>query len=137
MKIDYKQSNDIPKDQLLNLYNDVGWTAYTKEPDKLCAAVQASLKVFTAWKEDELLGLIRVVGDGLTIVYIQDILVKTEYHRQGIGSTLMSQILEDYADVRQLVLMTDDVEKNRTFYSKVGFQACDNGKLIAFARMKQ
>ena len=36
-----------------------------------------------AYDEDRLVGLIRVVGDGLTIVFIQDLLVYPQYQRQG------------------------------------------------------
>lgn len=31
--------------------------------------------VLTAWSDDKLVGILRIVGDGYTIVYIQDLLV--------------------------------------------------------------
>ncbi|WP_430038931.1 GNAT family N-acetyltransferase [Peribacillus simplex] len=40
----------------------------------------------TAWDDDKLVALIRVVGDGQTIIYIQVILVLENYQDQGIGS---------------------------------------------------
>ncbi len=63
--------------QIMELYEDVDWSEYTKDPLRLEKAFDNSLSVLSAWSDDELMGLIRVVGDGLTIVYIQDLLVKT------------------------------------------------------------
>lgn len=108
------------RDQLLALYDDVGWVLYTKEPDVLVHAVQQSLYVWTAWDQDKLVGLARVVGDGLTIVYIQDILVHTDYQKIGIGSCLLQAVLHKYDSVRQIVLLTDDTDATKQFYEKNG-----------------
>jgi GNAT superfamily N-acetyltransferase len=82
-----------------------------------------------------LIGLIRLVGDGLTIIYIQDILVLENHQRQGIGRALMNETLEHYPDVRQKVLMTDDTPKTRAFYQSLGFSPCDDGRSIAFMKL--
>jgi GNAT superfamily N-acetyltransferase len=94
-------------------------------------AIKSSLDVFTAWDGE---GLIRVVGDGQTIVYIQDILVLQGYKRQGIGTALLRQALETYPHVRQKVLLTDDSPETRGFYEANGFKSCDKGQVVAFAR---
>ena len=111
----------IPEiEELLILYNDAEWFTYTNNSIRLKNAVENSLKVLTAWDTDELIGLIRVVGDGQTIIYIQDILILKKYQKQGIGSTLLKMILERYKSVRQVVLMTDNTEKTINFYKKNG-----------------
>ena len=76
-------------EQLLTLYDSVGWSAYTCEPDRLERAVTSSLSVFTAWDGPHLAGLVRAVGDGETILYIQDLLVRPSYQRRGIGRHLL------------------------------------------------
>jgi ribosomal protein S18 acetylase RimI-like enzyme len=70
---------------------------------------------------NRLVGLIRVVGDKATIIYIQDILVMKTYQRKGIGTNLIKYILNKYANVRQIVLLTDNQEKNKLFYQSLGF----------------
>ncbi len=122
-------------EQLERLYNDVGWYAYTQDLEGLQQAVEQSLEVITAWKEEELVGLIRVVGDGLTIIYIQDILVLNSLQNQGIATQLMQQVLKKYKNVRQKVLMTEEAPDVRHFYEKNGFESCDKGSLVAFAKM--
>ena len=67
-----------------------------------------------------LVGLVRTVSDGETIVYVQDILVTPDDQREGIGGALLDAVLEHYADVRQLVLLTDDEPGQRAFYESRG-----------------
>ena len=68
-----------------------------------------------------MVGIIRAVGDGYSIVYIQDIIVLPEYQRKGIGTLLLDKILSEYKNVYQKALMTDNTEKNIQFYKSVGF----------------
>jgi ribosomal protein S18 acetylase RimI-like enzyme len=71
------------------LYNSVGWSSYTAQPAILNQAIINSLDVITAWQNQRLIGLIRTVGDGQTILYIQDLLVAPGFQQQGIGTKLM------------------------------------------------
>ena len=121
-------------EELLNLYEDVKWSAYTNDPENLKLAIDSSLKVWTCWYNDKLVGLARVVGDGHTIIYIQDILVLESYQRQGIGSKLIKLILEKYKSVRQIVLMTDETDKTIKFYKKNGLKKAIDYEMITFIK---
>ena len=115
-------STDLPTEEdLVALYGSVGWTIYTNDPERLAAAVRASLNVVVARNGDEMVGLARVVGDGLTIVYVQDILVAPTHRRRGVGRELFTRVLEPFTDVRQKVLMTDGEPAQRAFYEAMGF----------------
>lgn len=92
------------------------------------------MDVISAWNEGELIGLIRVVGDGLTIIYIQDLLVLNAYQNQGIAKKLIQLVLNKYKNVRQKVLLTEESPEVRYFYEKNGFLSCDQGFLVAFAK---
>jgi len=135
-EITYQVNSKIPFDKILNLYNDAGWLAYTQKPEILKKAFENSLLVISAWEGEQLLGLIRLVGDGFTIIYIQDILVLEAQQRKGIGKQLIVKALTTYPNVRQTVLMTDDTIKTRAFYQSCGFNSCDDGRSIAFAQFK-
>lgn len=121
----YKNIKNIEIFDLEKLYNDVGWYAYTNDIEILQKSLENSLEVISTWDEDELVGLIRVVGDGLTIIYIQDILVLNSYQNQGIATKLMEIILDKYKNVRQKVLLTEEASNVRHFYEKNGFSSCD------------
>lgn len=133
-KIIYTEEKAFKIEELLNLYNDAGWTVYTKKPEILYKAIQQSLCVITARCNGKLVGLIRAIGDGLTVIFIQDILVLKAFQKQKIGTQLMNQLLKKYSLVRQKCLMTDDTIKTRAFYESLGYTACDDGKTIAFYR---
>lgn len=130
-----KEDKNIPVNQLETLYSDVGWTAYTCNLDLLQQACRQSLAIFSAWQEDKLIGLVRVIGDGLTILYIQDILVLTSHQNKGIATHLLQLTLEKYNHVRQHILLTEEAPDVRHFYEKNGFTSCDKGELVAFAKM--
>lgn len=121
-------------EQLMYLYDDVEWTAYTDHPPVLEKALNNCLKVWTAWDVNQLVGLARVVGDGYTIIYIQDILVLESYQRRGIGSKLLQLILKEYEAVRQVVLMTGNEEKTVNYYEKNGLTNIANYDGVVFMK---
>ena len=82
-----------------------------------------------------MLGIIRAIGDGLTIVFVQDIIVLPEYQRKGIGTKLLKTLMDKYKDVYQMELLTDNTEKTKAFYRSVGFTASDDMGCVAFIRM--
>lgn len=116
MTINFSISKDIDIKQLEELYNDVGWGAYTQDLEVLKQAILQSLDIITVWNDNKLVGLIRAIGDGLTIVYIQDILVLNAYQNKGIASELLQRILNKYKNVRQKVLLTEEASGVRYFY---------------------
>ncbi|WP_332648101.1 GNAT family N-acetyltransferase [Lysinibacillus sp. 54212] len=135
MKIIYKEQKRMNQQDLKALYEDVEWYAYTKDINQLQQALANSLYVLSAWEGEKLIALIRVVGDGLTILYIQDILVLKSRQNQGIATELMKRVIEKYKDVRQKVLLTEEAPDVRHFYEKNGFISCDQGTLVAFAKL--
>ena len=121
--IHYKRNPQLDFAAVLDLYNSVGWSNYTNHPQRLEQAFHQSLFVMAAYDDDEkLVGLIRAVGDGLTIVFIQDLLVYPHYQRQGIGRSLLQQTLERFKEVCQIQLATEQSDKNLAFYRELGFR---------------
>lgn len=108
--------------EILDLYASVGWTAYTDDPAVLRSGFANSLLTLAAYEDAALLGLVRVVGDGHTIVFVQDLLVRPPFQRRGIGSALLRAVLDRYADVRQIELVTDDAPETTAFYRSMGFR---------------
>ena len=130
----FKEDIILNVEDILYLYNDVGWNSYTKDIDSLIKSIKNSLKVISVWDKDLLVGLIRVVGDGHSIIYIQDILILQKYQNRGIGKRLIEIILDKYKNVRQKVLLTDKEEKNILFYKKVGFSMAEEFGCVSFLK---
>ncbi|MDK2951797.1 MAG: hypothetical protein PWQ77_1462 [Kosmotogales bacterium] len=134
MKIEYIEDTVPDIESLENLYNDAGFSFYTKDMKKLYNAIKKSLFVVSAWHDNVLVGLARAVGDGETILYIQDILVLKSYKRKRIGTASTEIIVKKYPHVRQKVLLTDDTAEMRYFYESLDFVPCDKGNLVAFVK---
>lgn len=130
-----EESKNLQLNEIVNLYRSVGWTNYLKRVDILQQAYADSLCVLGAYDSDQLVGVIRTVGDGQTIVFVQDIVVLPEYQRKGIGTKLLKAVMDKYKDVYQVELLTDNTDKTKAFYRSVGFIASDEIDCVAFIRM--
>ncbi|CYU60216.1 GNAT family N-acetyltransferase [Streptococcus suis] len=134
--ITYKQNPQLDFQAVLEIYDSVGWTNYTDWPTMLQKALEHSLLVLAAVDGDRLVGLLRAVGDGYSIVFIQDILVLPTYQRQGIGRTLLERAIAHFPGIYQLHLLTDNTEKTRSFYEAIGFTAVDSLDCVAYTYLK-
>ena len=120
--------------EVLSLYESVGWTAYTNDPQVLRAGFEQSMFILAAYEEDELVGLLRAVGDGQTVVLLQDILVRPDYQRQGVGTGLVRAALARCEQVRQVQLVTDDRRSTISFYESLGFKPLEQLGCKGFMR---
>ena len=116
------KETSVSLDDVLHLYQAVGWTNYTNQPQMLSRALSHSLAIYLARYGEEIVGLVRLIGDGFSSVFVQDLIVLPSYQRQGIGSALMKQALADYKDAYQIQLATEQTEKNLGFYRSLGFE---------------
>lgn len=106
---------------VLALYAAVGWTNYTQRPEMLRRAFAGSLCTLCAYDGGRIAGLVRAVGDGASVLCVQDLLVLPEYQRRGIGSRMLRELLARYPDVYQTMLLTDDTPEHAAFYEHAGF----------------
>ena len=131
--IHYVENPDVTVEDVLPLYEAVGWTNYTTKPEMLEVAYKNSLHVLAAFNEKGILvGVLRAVGDGASILFIQDILVTPEYQHQGIGTKLLQQTLEKYKNVYQIQLATDNSMKTISFYESNGFTSLTSLNCVSF-----
>ena len=133
--MDIKTYENFHLEEIKKLYHSVGWTNYLERINILEEAYANSLCVLGAYDSDRLVGIIRAVGDGRTIVFVQDIIVLPEYQRKGIGTKLLKAVMDKYHDVYQMELLTDNTVKTKAFYRSVGFTASDDIGCVAFIRM--
>ncbi|GAA1485198.1 GNAT family N-acetyltransferase [Brachybacterium fresconis] len=124
--------------EVLDLYDAVGWSAYTDDPATLERAFAGSSHVVTARRDGELLGLARVLSDGATLAYLQDVLVRPEVQQTGLGRRLVAEAFAPYGTVRQQVLLTDAEPGQWAFYEALGFTEVHDHEagLRSFVRLR-
>ena len=120
--ITIKKQEIVKLEDVLHLYQAVGWTNYTNQPQMLEKSLFHSLAIYLARDGEEIVGLVRLVGDGFSSVFVQDLIVLPTYQRQGIGRDLMKEALGDYKNAYQVQLATEQTEKTLGFYRSLGFE---------------
>jgi GNAT superfamily N-acetyltransferase len=119
MKIEYKKIKEFDKNKLQGLFLSVKWDS-GNYPDELKKAIFNSHRVYSAWKDDKLVGLINSLSDGVMTVYFHYLLVRPDYQGKGIGEKLVKLMLEEYQDFARKVVIAYDFEVE--FYKKCGFE---------------
>ena len=127
MEVILKEYTGYNEEEILGLYASLGWTNYTDKPEMLRNAYLNSLKIYGAYVDGKLVGIIRAVGDGFSVLFIQDLLVHPDFQRNGIGTLLLKRMLKEYENVYQMHLITEDSEKTISFYKSLGF--VDNSEI--------
>lgn len=122
---------------LCALYDDAGWTSYSQDIERTLRGIAASQRVITAWDDTTLVGMGRCVGDGETVVYVQDLLVMGAYRRRGIGTALMRRLLAPYTSVRMSVLVADELPGTRAFCRACGFEPADDYRCGGFLKIME
>ena len=120
--INITKERSVSIDDVLHLYQAVGWTNYTNQPQMLEQSLSHSLATYLARDGEEIVGVVRLIGDGFSSVFVQDLIVLPSYQRQGIGSALMKKALGEFKDAYQVQLATDESEKTLGFYRSLGFE---------------
>ena len=121
--------------RIKEIYESCHWQSYLNDDDKLIKAIQNSLDIQGYYLNNQLIGFIRVVGDGQHIILIQDLIIHPSFQHQGYGSKLLHYILEKYNDVRMITLFTDadDVIDN-AFYKKHDFELIIQKNMVSYIK---
>lgn len=108
-------------DEFIEMRKSVGWGYPDKEAIKV--GLENNLFSICIERGNELIGYGRVIGDGGFTLYIQDIIIKPQYQKMGLGSKIMTEIMgyikENYTSGSMVCLMA--AKEKEGFYRKFGF----------------
>ncbi|MCD8181022.1 MAG: GNAT family N-acetyltransferase [Firmicutes bacterium] len=125
MSITYTEQKIFTMEQVRELFLSVGWVS-GKYPTRLYKALMNSETVITAWDNDRLAGLARVIDDGEMVAYMHYLLVHPDYRHRGIANHLVEAIKEKYKNYLYINLMPEE-SKNAAFYKRFGFDVMPDG----------
>jgi GNAT superfamily N-acetyltransferase len=108
------------------LVRAVGWARYTNL-EAAPAALQNTRYSVVAVEGDRAVGMARVVGDGATACFVQDVMVLPDRQRQGIGTALMGAVMGYFRRVtpRQSSIGLFTGRNLAGFYEQHGFEGPD------------
>ncbi len=110
--------------QILGLYREAGWweDAAAPDPQDVRRIVAGSYCFLAAFSGEHLVAMGRVLSDGVSDAYIQDVTVEKGMRHRGIGSDLIRRIVErlNAVGIRWIGLIASG--NTEDFYRPLGFQ---------------
>lgn len=134
--VEYSEFTVDRMNEVKDIFRQEGWCAYLSDDEALRRAFANSLLIFGAFDGENLIGFIRCVGDGEHIVLVQDLIVRQEYRKRGIGKALFSEMQRRFGKVRMFCVTTDlDDEADNRFYRSFGMKPLEDGHMITYFRV--
>lgn len=116
----------ISPDMINQVRRSVGWRAHDKE--RYTEALAHTVYCQMAYDQTRPVGVARLIGDGIYYMLV-DVAVDPAYQKQGIGQTMVSNILNYIRLQTQqtcIILLNASYGKE-AFYEKLGFQKLNTG----------
>lgn len=110
-------------DEIREVYQSAGWLKHSNEV--INKVFQKSDIITFAISEGRIIGVGRALTDGVFNAAIYDVVVHLEYQKIGIGSLIMSDLLEQLKDVSCVQLIS--TTGNEEFYRKHGMKKMKTG----------
>lgn len=89
-----------------------------RSPDALRLSFEKSQFVALAWSGEDLIGMARLLSDGVCNAYLVDVWTEASHRHRGVGSEMVRHLLERVPG-QHVGLQTDDAAR---FYERLGFR---------------
>ncbi|AKG37768.1 GNAT family N-acetyltransferase [Paenibacillus durus] len=110
-------------EEFIRLVESAGWQGITKKGSgQLEAALRQSWLVVSAFKEDRLVGMGRVISDGIFQAFICDLIILPDDQSKGIGTGILSRLLKKCKEQDILMVQLFAAAHKSGFYKKFGFE---------------
>ena len=115
--------DDLTPARIMTLYRRAPLLRPVRGAESVWKMFENASLVLTAWKEGELVGIARVLTDGVLYSYLCDLAVEPDVQRLGVGKTLINEILER-CEGTELLLRDSDISAG--YYEYLGFSHVEN-----------
>jgi len=116
------------KDEIIELYKAGGWWKDSYDPSRLDSLIKRSFAfaIVVDSSTNKAIGMGRIISDGVSDAYLQDIVILPGYRGKGIGKKLIKFLL-DHCLSKGILWVGLIAEPNQDdFYSSVGFKTMKN-----------
>ncbi|EMR75350.1 acetyltransferase [Thermoplasmatales archaeon SCGC AB-540-F20] len=125
--IDIKLVDSWAEKEIVALYKSAGWWKDSYDPSGIKKLIEGSFvfAVVVDSASGKAIGMGRILSDGVSDAYLQDLVILPQYRRKGIGRTLV-EVLLDYCLSRRILWIGLISEPGQDeFYSSLGFKPMD------------
>jgi len=109
--------------RIMTLYRRAPLLRPVSDPERVWTMFENASLVLTAWNRGELVGIARVLTDGVLFSYLCDLAVEPDVQRLGVGKTLINEVLERCKGT-ELMLRHSNISAG--YYARIGFEPVDN-----------
>jgi ribosomal protein S18 acetylase RimI-like enzyme len=94
--VDYEAVSSAPLEEIVELYRAAGWWQESPEARAIIPSmIRGSLCFMVARSiEGRIVGMARVISDGHSDAYIQDVVVLPDYRGRGVGRELVRRLTQ-------------------------------------------
>lgn len=125
----YRFNENVSVNALANLREAVGWNRMENEYKSPLMTSYYHIAVYDGGK---LIGYIDSVSNGVTDAYIQDLMVSPDYQGRGIGTNLMTKMIEYLKEKHIYMISVVYEESLKPFYEQFGFNSMLCGQMETY-----
>lgn len=117
---------DADVNEIVDIYKDAGWWDDNFGTSFIDTMLKSSFRFAGAFYNGQLIGMGRVLSDGISDAYIQDIAVLKKYRGNGIGKAIVSKLVSELrrCDIDWIGLIGEP--GTAEFYENLGFKTMTN-----------
>jgi ribosomal protein S18 acetylase RimI-like enzyme len=124
MVVEFSIVKEADPQQIKELFVEGGW--WNDENDKIEFFVDSLIKctfLFAVAKYDgRIVGMGRVLSEGMSDAYIQDVVVLKDFRKQGIGGGIIRLLLKELLARKISWIGLISVPGAENFYKEIGFE---------------
>ncbi|MDD3153825.1 MAG: GNAT family N-acetyltransferase [Victivallaceae bacterium] len=130
--IEYRLVTGLPLSDARHLYEEAGWWDRTLPDSLLAEMFRGATAVVAAFDGEEVIGLGRLLSDGVSDGFLQDIVVRSARRGEGVGAKIVEKLVETARakGIADLYLLA--VPGKAPFYQKSGFVPLANYTAMKF-----
>ena len=99
----FQRNARLAPEMLRDLFMQTEW-AKQRSLEGIARMLQQTPLHMSAWRNDELVGFARALGDGVYRAVIEDVIVAPQLRGNGIGKKLVDLLLAELAEVEEVML---------------------------------
>ncbi|EOP09537.1 MULTISPECIES: GNAT family N-acetyltransferase [Bacillus] len=124
--INYKMEHPTDFNGLLALYESLGWNSLKLTVNELEQMCKQSWYAIYAFDDKKLVGMGRVLSDGVITGIICGVGVLPKYQSSGIGKEIMKRLIQ-HCEHNKVIPQLMCVENLQSYYESIGFEAFSIG----------
>jgi len=124
--IEIKIVDAWPEEDIIELYKAGGWWKDHYDKSKIKHLIKGSFAFAVAVHKNKAIGMGRLLSDGVSDAYIQDLVVLPKFRDKGIGKEIVKTLV-DHCKSKGILWIGLIAEPGQSsFYSNLGFKTMEN-----------